>query len=165
MNLAHLHLLLNHWPIIGAFIGLGLLLVSMLAKSDDGKRLSLGGFTLLALVTIPTYVSGSAAEIAVAGQPGVQDALIRTHEGIALVAFALMQLTGAVAWYGLWRSRRRPRPSEGNIVVVLLLAIGTVALMALAGNTGGEIRHPEVRSTQEAAENTLGAAIFRATAP
>ena len=32
MNFVHLHLLLNHFPIIGTLVGLGLLLISLVRK-------------------------------------------------------------------------------------------------------------------------------------
>ena len=38
MNLAHLHLVLNHFPIIGTVIGLGLFVGSFVGKSDDLKQ-------------------------------------------------------------------------------------------------------------------------------
>ena len=41
MNLAHVHLLLNHFPVIGMIIGLGLFLGSLIGKSEDLKRASL----------------------------------------------------------------------------------------------------------------------------
>ena len=41
LNLAHVHLLLNHFPTIGMIVGLGLFLVAIVAKSDDLKRASL----------------------------------------------------------------------------------------------------------------------------
>ena len=49
MNLAHLHLLLNHFPIIGTIIGLGLLAASLIGKNDDLKR---DGLMVLAAVAL-----------------------------------------------------------------------------------------------------------------
>ena len=41
MNFAHLHLLLNHFPIIGTIVGLGLFLLSLVGKNEDLRRSSL----------------------------------------------------------------------------------------------------------------------------
>jgi hypothetical protein len=41
MNLAHVHLLLNHFPTIGMIVGLGLFVGAIVAKSEDLKRASL----------------------------------------------------------------------------------------------------------------------------
>lgn len=38
MNLAHLHLLLNHFPIIGTIVAFGLFITSFVGKNDDLKR-------------------------------------------------------------------------------------------------------------------------------
>ena len=171
MNLVHIHLLLNHWPVIGSFIGLALFLVSLVANSDDLKQTSLAFFALIALLAIPTYMSGDVAQLVLKGStPGLSDALIKTHQGAALLSLVFMEITGAVALAGLWQFSRMPRPVRGpvarwNSAAVLLLSIVTVGLMAITGNTGGAIRHPEILSGQETASmvGTIGSKIVPAT--
>ena len=85
MNLPHVHLLLNHLPIIGTFIAFGLFLVSLVGKHNDLKQASLALFSLLALLAIPTYMSGDAANEAIKDTPDVSMALIQTHQGTALL--------------------------------------------------------------------------------
>jgi uncharacterized membrane protein len=157
MNSAHLHLLLNHFPTIGTIIGLGLFLLSLVQKNDDLKRASLAVFFLIALVSFPTYLSGAIAQEAIARQPGVSQPLIGAHQDAALLALLFMEVTGAVAWVGLWQYRRSSRPAGWTSGTVLLLSVVTVGLMANAANLGGEIRHPEIRSGEEAAvRGTVG---------
>lgn len=160
MNLAHIHLLLNHFPTIGTIIGLGLFLVGLAAKSDDLKRASLVVFLGIALLTLPVYMSGNAAQemICVAqdkaapcADTGVSKALIEKHEGAALLAFGFMEVAGGFAWLGLWQYRRMARFSPRTLLAVGLFAIVTFGLMAQAANIGGEIRHPEIMSAVEAA--------------
>ena len=62
MNYEHLHLLLNHFPIIGSFVGLGLFLVSFFGKNEDLRRASYIIFAGIALITIPAFMSGFAAQ-------------------------------------------------------------------------------------------------------
>ena len=62
MNLAHLHLLLNHWPIIGTFIAFALYAISFLGKNEDLRRSGLIIFAAIALLSIPTFASGIAAQ-------------------------------------------------------------------------------------------------------
>lgn len=38
VNFAHLHLLLNHFPIIGTIVGLALFLVSFVGNNKDLRR-------------------------------------------------------------------------------------------------------------------------------
>ena len=151
MNLAHLHLLLNHFPTIGTVIGLGLFLVALVGKNDDLKRAGLGVFFVIALLALPAYMTGNAAQAAITGRPDVSEALIEAHQQAALLAFVFMEITGAVSWLGLWQFRRISRLASWNLSAVLLLSIVTVGLMTNAGNRGGEIRHPEIVPGEETA--------------
>jgi hypothetical protein len=166
MDLAHIHLLLNHWPVIGAFIGLGLFLISLIANSNDLKQASLALFVLLALLAIPTYMSGNVAQDVLRGTEGLSDEVIRTHEGAAMVALIFIEITGLVALVGLWQFSRQSGPlpapvARWNSPVVLLLSIATVVCMSIAGNTGGAIHHPEIGQTTSLV-GTIGASIVPA---
>jgi uncharacterized membrane protein len=154
MNLAHIHLLLNHFPIIGTIIGLCLLLSALFANSEDLKRAALMIFLGIALLSIPTYLSGNAAAEVIKDLPGVSAALIDAHQNAALLAYVFMMITGAVAWFGLWQARRNSCTGRGALLAVLLLSIVTVGLMANAGNLGGLIRHSEILSGPDAPPTT-----------
>jgi len=158
MDLAHIHLLLNHFPTIGNIIGGGLFVLSLIAKSDDLKRASLVVLLGIALIAIPTYISGNGAQDAIKSLPGVSKSLIETHEGAALVALAFMEVTGAFAWLGLWQFRRLTRVPNWNLAVILVLTLATLGLMTRASNIGGEIRHSEIRAGQETAAPEPGLA-------
>ncbi len=142
MNLAHLHLVLNHFPIIGAIIGLSLFVGSLVGKNEDLKRASLIIFAAVALLALPTFFSGIGAQAAVRKDPTVPADLIERHQGAAILALFLMEITGALALAELWRSR------SWNVVAILFFAIVTLGMMARVGNTGGDIRHPEIRSEE-----------------
>src|SRR5436190_1120069 len=58
----HLHLLLNHFPTVGFIIGLTLYVAALYANSDHLKQAALVIFVGVAIITIPTYASGNAAE-------------------------------------------------------------------------------------------------------
>jgi hypothetical protein len=155
MNLAHVHLLLNHLPILGTLITLGLFVVSLVAKRDDLKQVSLAMFSLIALLAIPTYISGSGANEALKDSPDVSMAAIEAHQGAALLAFIFMEITGGVSVIGLWRFSRAEKnpwltgPARLNLALVLIFSLATSGLMAVAGNTGGDIRHVEIKEAQE----------------
>ena len=149
MDLAHIHLLLNHFPTIGMIIGGGLFLISLITKSDDLKRASLVVLVGIALISIPTYMSGNGAQEALKSVQGASKSLIETHEGTALVALGFMEFLGAFAWLGLWQFRRLRRIPAWNLTVILVLTLVTFGLMARASNIGGEIRHAEIRAGQE----------------
>jgi uncharacterized membrane protein len=155
MNLAHLHLLLNHFPTIGMMVGLGVYIVAIAAKSDDLKRASLIIFFGIALLSIPTFATGTAAQLALAHTPEVSTAAIETHETAAFIALGFMELTGALAWLGLWQYRRVSRLPRGTLAAVLVTGLATFGLMSRAANVGGEIRHPEIRAGTDAVETAL----------
>ena len=146
MDLAHLHLLLNHFPTIGTIMGGGLFVLSLITKSDDLKRASLVVLLGISLIAIPTYITGNGAQDAVKSLPGVSKTLIETHEGAALVALGFIEVTGAFAWLGLWQFRRLARVPNWNLAVILVLTAVSLGLMARASNLGGEIRHGEIRA-------------------
>ena len=148
MDLAHLHLLLNHFPTIGTIMGGGLFVLSLITNSDDLKRASLVVLLGISLIAIPTYISGNGAQDAVKSLPGVSKTLIETHEGAALVALGFIEVTGAFAWLGLWQFRRLARVPNWNLAVILVLTAVSLGLMARASNLGGEIRHGEIRAEQ-----------------
>ena len=165
MNYAELHLLLNHFPIIGTIVGLGLFLVSFVGKNDDLRRGSYIVFVAIALISIPTFLSGFGAQLMIKG-PGVSDALLQRHQGAALLSLWFMEATGALALAGLWQSQRNSHPARWNVSAVLLFSLLTAGLMARTGSTGGDIRHPEDRPSQAAAttggtvaEGTIGSII------
>jgi len=149
MDLTHIHLLLNHFPTIGNIIGGGLFVFALITNSKDLKRASLIVLLGIALIAIPTYLTGNGAQDAIKSLSGVSKSLIETHEGAALVALGFMELTGAFAWLGLWQIRRLSHVPRWNLAVILVLTLVTLALMSRAANIGGEIRHTEIRAAQE----------------
>ena len=157
MNFVQLHLLLNHFPIIGTPVGLGLLLISLVGKNGDLRRASLIIFAAMALLAIPTFFSGPGAQGAIKKLPGVSEALIERHQGAAMLALLFMEITGALSLAALWQSQGAPRPARWNwnMSAVLLFSIVTVGLMTRVGNTGGDIRHPEIASRKEGVTEEL----------
>ena len=164
-NLVHLHLLLNHWPIIGTFIAVGMYLVALLAKSYDLTKATLVLFALMALFSIPAYLTGNLAQIMIQGEPGVSQSIIETHQGAALVAFIALEITGGFAWVGVWQFRRDRRLARWTRWTVLVSSIVTVGFIIVTGSTGGAIRHPEIISGKQTASvvGTLGSQLFAAT--
>jgi uncharacterized membrane protein len=135
-------------------IAVGLFVVSLIARSDDLKRASLVLFVGLALVAVPAYVTGNAAQAAICkaerGDPcadaGVSRGAIEAHENAALFAFSLMQVVGGFAWLGLWQHRRKGMVPGFTLGAVLVLSLASLAQASFAANIGGDIRHPEIRS-------------------
>ena len=145
MNWAHVHLMINHFPVIGV---LGALLVfgyGLVRKSDEVKLLGLGLFVLIALITIPVFFTGQAAEKVVKDLPGVTESSIGTHEEMAMLALSLIELLGVVALGGLFFVRKSGALSQWYIALVLVIALASAGVVGLTANLGGQIRHTEIR--------------------
>ena len=155
-DLVHLHLLLNHFPTVGMIAGFGVFLLALVKKSEDLKRGGLAVMFVIALLSLPTYMTGYSAQKAVRGMAGVSQGVVNLHQRSALMALIFMEATGVAAWYGLWHSRRRSALGTRNTAVVLLLGALTIGLMSSAANVGGEIRHPEILSSPETVAATEG---------
>ena len=147
MNAAHLHLLVNHLPIVGFAIGVLLLIATMIFRGDRGVFFA----SLIVIVMsgaggLAAQYTGEPAEEVVEGLPDVPEALVGTHEGAGKIATIIASITtvlGIVIAFIVFRL-------EGKIpmiaIAILLVAtVATSAAMAWAGSTGGKIRHTEIR--------------------
>lgn len=97
MNPAHLHIILNHIPVIGVPFGAVLLMYGYVRRSTEIKRASLLVFVFMALITIPTFLSGKAAEDMVEHLPGVTESTIESHEEAATIALIATAMLGVLA--------------------------------------------------------------------
>ncbi len=147
MNWIQLHLLLNHVPVIGTWLGTGLLVYGLVRRSEEARRLALGFLAVVALAGAPTFFSGSQAEDAAEKLPGVMTAMVSEHEAAADFALGWCTVLGLVAIAALVVSRRRPAIATGWLVAVLVISLFCSAVLARTAHLGGLIRHPEVSSS------------------
>ncbi len=145
MDWIQVHLLLNHVPVIGTWLGTGVLVYGLVARREESRRLALGLLAVVALTAGPTFLSGSQAEDRAEGLPGVSTADVSEHEAAADFALAACAIVGLVAIAALVVSRRRPAVPRAWLAAVLLLALWCSAVLARTAHLGGLIRHPEIR--------------------
>lgn len=155
MNTAHIHLLLNHLPLLGTGFGVLLLVLALARRSDELRRVSLAVFVLAALSALPTYLTGEPAEEIVEHLAGVSKPIIDQHEEAAEGAAIALAILGAVSLAALVRFRRSALP-DWLAVSSLLLALVVAALMARTANLGGRIRHSEIRAENPATTSPTG---------
>ncbi len=154
MNPAHLHLILNHLPLVGTAFTLALLLVAFAKRSDEMKRVGLGFLVAVTLIAVPAYLTGEPAEDAVKQLPGIEESFIERHEFAAQWAFTAQLALGLLAMAGLYFMRScQPLPKWCS-TALLVLALVVCGLMAFTANLGGQIRHPEIHSEQVTAPIT-----------
>lgn len=143
---AHLHLLLNHVPILGSVFALVLLAFGFFMRNDTLSRAALWTLVVVSLVAIPAFLSGEEAEHAVEDRPGISNTQIHEHEEQAEIAFWALMCSGAIALGTLTASMKTQSVNRTLLFLNLVFMAGTFILMARTGNSGGAIRHPEIQS-------------------
>jgi uncharacterized membrane protein len=145
MNWAHVHLIINHVPVIGILGAILLLTYSLIRKSEEVKMVSLGLFAIIALITPAVYFTGEAAEKVVKSLPGVTESYIGRHEEIASLTLILMEMLGITSLTGLVLLRRSGAIPKWVVIMTLVLSLITAAVVNITANFGGQIRHTEIR--------------------
>ena len=145
MNWAHLHLLLNHIPVLGTLFGLALLVWGAFRHNDSIQRAALGAFLIVALVAIPVFLTGEPSEQAVEQLAGTAEGAIETHQDAAVLSLIAVEALGLIGLVGL--VIRRTRFTRLVTPAALVFAIITAGLMARTANLGGRIRHSELRAS------------------
>jgi uncharacterized membrane protein len=145
INWAHVHLMINHFPVIGILGALLLLVYALARRSKEVEMVSFGAFVLIALVSIAVFFTGQAAEQAVKNIPGVTQSFIGRHEELADLSVVLIEALGALALFGLVLLKRSGAIPRFVMIAVLVLSLLTAAVVGLTANFGGQIRHTEIR--------------------
>lgn len=146
MDAAHVHLLLNHVPVIGLVFCLLLLAYALARRSDDVTRAAFWAFGVVSLAAVVVYLTGEPAEELVGELPGFSEDAMERHEQAALWATWAAVALGAVALGGLYAYRDLSVPRRFGLLM-LALALAGLAPMAWAANLGGQVRHEEIRAT------------------
>jgi hypothetical protein len=141
----HLHLMLNHVPVLGTIAAALVLGWGLLRRSTEITRLGLVATVVVALFSIPVYLTGDPAEDRLRDlDPTVDRHLIHDHEEKAEAGFIAVLVTGAAALAALWLARR-PAAARTLPAIVCAGLVVSFGLFAIAALKGGEIRHSELR--------------------
>jgi hypothetical protein len=145
MSQAHLHLLVNHLPIVGSLFALLLLGVGLLQRSAELTRAGLVAVLAAGLLCLPAQLTGEGAARVVQDLPRVSRALIQDHESAAEAGFWVLEGAASLALFGLLL-QKNASPRAGLLALAALLAaVLSFGLLARAGYLGGLIRHTEIR--------------------
>lgn len=145
MNPAHLHLALNHLPIMGVPLAFLVLLWGYIRKESAVLRVGMILAVLIGIATVPVYLSGEPAEDKVEQIQGVEKSLIEPHEDAATIALILTSISALGSLFILIRRRGVPTPSPEVALLLALLAVNAGALF-WTGLKGGAIHHQEIRT-------------------
>lgn len=160
MNDAHLHMVLNHFPIIGTILGLGILIAGMIFKNNSVKSTAYILFIVAAIFAAFSMGTGEGAEELVEDMPSVGKQIIHEHEETAEKLAIILYVLGVISLGGLFLNYKNN--SKANLVsyVAVVVALVGVFFAQQTGTTGGEIRHTEIRANATpnagAEQNTVG---------
>ena len=138
---SHLHILVSVFPSFGLVCVLGFYIAGLLTDNGLTKRTCLVLFALVALLSVPIYLSGTGS---MSGNPGFSKAAMNTHYIWGIVALVALVLTGVGAVVALGLSGSAGREAHYARRAVLGLAVVTLGLLIVAN--GWEINHRELQS-------------------
>jgi uncharacterized membrane protein len=152
----HLHILVGVFPSFGLLCVLGFFIAALAAGDVGARRTCLVLLVLLALLSIPIYLSGAGAMTALIGNPRFSGDGNVVHAGWAVAALTALVMTGIAAAVTLGLSESKGRAANDALGVVLSLAAVTLVLLAVTG--GWALYHPELQATAVIPEVTTPAA-------
>ena len=156
MNDAHLHLLVNHFPIIGIIFGLVILISGLILKNNSVKNTAYILFIICAIFSFVAMNTGEGAEEIVEDMPTIGNQIIHEHEELAEKFSILSYILAVFSIIGFYFERKNHSKSKLFSFLILIIAIITVILSKSVGTSGGEIRHTEIReTTTQTIENHL----------
>lgn len=145
MNWTHLHLALNHVPVLGTPFVTLLLAWGWLFRKQEVLRVAVLWTMGLAAASIAIKFTGdSAASVEPSRFLPVQY-LLERHEKSADQATTVVFLWGLAAVAATWLGRGgRPVPAAA-LGTLMALGVATCVLLARTANVGGQISHPQIR--------------------
>ena len=145
MNDAHLHMVVNHFPIIGTIFGLGILITGLLLNHKAIKNVAYSLFIVAAVFAFFSMNTGEGAEEIVEDMPSVGKKIIHEHEEIAEKLALVLYLLGAVSIAGMYLNFKNHSKAKLVSFVAITIAVIGIFLAQQVGTSGGEIRHTEIR--------------------
>ena len=144
-NVAHLHIAINHFPVILAPVALVMVAVAMWRRSEPVLRSGIVVAWAAGVFALASFLTGDPAADLVMhvekAQEKTLDQIVEEHEEAAKWALGGTVLLAAA---GVWAWRRRGLGREVTVSLLVLSAV-TSAMLARTALIGGEIRHPEAR--------------------
>jgi uncharacterized membrane protein len=145
MNAAHLHLMVNHFPLVGLVFSLVFLAIGLLRTHGNSVRAGLLILVISGLFTVFTFLTGEPAEERLGKLATFSKQLAETHEESAELTLWIVGVTTVAGGIGLWLSVRRTMPSRRALGVIVALNLASLLSIGQTSLLGGKISHPEVR--------------------
>ena len=145
MNQAHLHLIVNHLPIMGSLFAAALLAAGVFRHNLTLTQAGLVAVLAAGLLCLPAQLTGDGAAAIAQNLPRVSRALINNHQEAAELGFWALEGAAALALFGLLLLKNASPKARLLALLTLVATVLSFGLLARAGNLGGQIRHTEIR--------------------
>ncbi len=148
MDAVHIHLVVNHIPVILTISGVALLLFSLFNNKREYRNVAFAAFLIAAVFTLISFASGENAEDVVENLAGVTHDVIENHEHAAATARWFMLVIGVMGVSGLTYFRDDQKKGyRFFFYTCILLGFISIGYLVYTGYLGGLIRHTELVSS------------------
>ncbi len=154
MNDAHLHMVVNHFPIIGTIFGLGILITGIVMKKNVIKNVAYVLFCISAIFGFASMYTGEGAEEIAENLPSVTDQIIHEHEEMAEKLALVLYVLAGISLVGLFLNFKNHAKASLVSFLAFVIALVAVFLGKQTGTTGGDVRHTEIRANVSTGTNT-----------
>ena len=145
MTWAHVHLAVNHLPVVLVPVSIAMLTAAWAKKSAELRRAGLVWLVVAAVAGGAAFLTGEPAEHVIENLPGVSKPAIEEHEEAALLAAVATGTAGVLALGVLVIGRGPVPPPSWILATTFVVALVAAVLMVQTANLGGRISHPEIR--------------------
>lgn len=148
MNETHIHLLINHLPIVGSILGGLVLGYAIWTKNVQTSIAAYNVLILSSVGAIIAYTTGEGAEEAIENIQGISKNALDEHEDFAIVSLYGLIATGFSALVGLFTAWKKSPLARVMTIVTLCISLIAFGLVGRTGYLGGQIRHTELSNGQ-----------------
>ena len=123
MNDAHLHLVVNHFPIIGTILGLAILITGIILKNKTVINTAYSLFIVAAIFAAFSMGTGEGAEEMVEDMPSIGKEIIHEHEEMAEKLAIVLYALGVISLLGLFMNYKNNTKSNSVSYVAVIIAV------------------------------------------
>lgn len=138
----HIHLMVNHFPVILAIMGLAAVVLALVTRGRVAWLYAVATLTVAGVTVWPVHLTGDFAADVMKHKWYVVRDMIEKHDNFSGITMWVILATGAISAYAWWLMVRR-RPGEPLPawlrVSILVGALGSVGTSAYTAYLGGQI--------------------------
>ena len=148
-----MHLMINHLPIVGTFLGTLVLIFALWRRSDHTEVAAYFLFIISSLGAVIAYLTGEGAEEAVEHIQGISKNAIERHEDFSIYPLILLIILGIASIAGIILILKRSGWTKKMSYIILTFSVVSLGFITWAGYLGGQIRHTEMNKEPVSVQN------------